>query len=168
MALRKTFGCGMEEITGEWRKLRSEELHDLYCSLNVIGVWGRWQLFWWGNMKERDHWEDLGVDGRIILKWILNMMGGTYGINLAQVRCTWLLVANSVLQTVRVHKMRRISWVAEQLLASQGRHCSMDLVSWLANRVTGKPIVTVVTMLLWYHGNHNNHTSSSRSNAGRW
>jgi len=60
-------------------------------------------------MKERDHWEDLGVDGRIILKWILNMMGGTYGINLAQVRCTWLLVANSVLQTVRVHKMRRIS-----------------------------------------------------------
>jgi len=41
MALRKTFGCGMEEITGEWRKLRSEELHDLYCSLNVIGVWGR-------------------------------------------------------------------------------------------------------------------------------
>ena len=26
--------------------------------------------FWWGNMRERDHLEDLGVDGRIILKWI--------------------------------------------------------------------------------------------------
>jgi len=25
--------------------------------------------FWWGNMKERDHLEDLGVDGRIILRW---------------------------------------------------------------------------------------------------
>jgi len=26
--------------------------------------------FWWGNLKERGHVEDLGVDGRIILQWI--------------------------------------------------------------------------------------------------
>jgi hypothetical protein len=26
--------------------------------------------FWWGNLKERDHWGDPGVDGRIILRWI--------------------------------------------------------------------------------------------------
>jgi len=26
--------------------------------------------FWWGNPKERDHLEDLGVDGRRILKLI--------------------------------------------------------------------------------------------------
>jgi hypothetical protein len=24
--------------------------------------------FWWGNLRERDHWGDPGVDGRIILK----------------------------------------------------------------------------------------------------
>jgi hypothetical protein len=26
--------------------------------------------FWWGNVRERDHWGDPGVDGRIILRWI--------------------------------------------------------------------------------------------------
>jgi hypothetical protein len=25
---------------------------------------------WWGNLRERDHWGDPGVDGRIILRWI--------------------------------------------------------------------------------------------------
>jgi hypothetical protein len=26
--------------------------------------------FWWGNLKERDHLENPGVDGRTILRWI--------------------------------------------------------------------------------------------------
>jgi len=26
---------------------------------------------WWGNLKERDHLGDPGMDGRIILRWIL-------------------------------------------------------------------------------------------------
>jgi hypothetical protein len=25
--------------------------------------------FWWGNLREKDHWGDPGVDGRIILRW---------------------------------------------------------------------------------------------------
>jgi hypothetical protein len=25
---------------------------------------------WWGNLGERDHLEDRGIDGRIILRWI--------------------------------------------------------------------------------------------------
>jgi hypothetical protein len=28
--------------------------------------------FWWGSLGERDYWEDLSLDGRIILKLKLN------------------------------------------------------------------------------------------------
>ena len=28
------------------------------------------QGFWWGNLREGDHWRDPGVDRRIILGWI--------------------------------------------------------------------------------------------------
>jgi hypothetical protein len=34
-------------------------------------VWGREEActgFWWGNLRERDHLVDPGVDGRIILR----------------------------------------------------------------------------------------------------
>ena len=27
--------------------------------------------FWWGNLKERDHSEDLEIGERVILKWML-------------------------------------------------------------------------------------------------
>jgi len=26
--------------------------------------------FWWGNLRERDHFEYPGLNGKIILKWI--------------------------------------------------------------------------------------------------
>lgn len=35
--------------------------------------------FWWGSLSERDHLEDLGVDGKIFLKWIFKKWGGGHG-----------------------------------------------------------------------------------------
>jgi len=53
---------------------------------------------WWENLKKRDYLENLGVDGRIILRWILrNWMTGRV------VKCScsaldrWLAVVNSVM-----------------------------------------------------------------------
>jgi hypothetical protein len=35
---RRKFGPKRDEVTGEWRKLHSEDLNDLYCSPYVIWV----------------------------------------------------------------------------------------------------------------------------------
>jgi hypothetical protein len=34
--LRKIFGLKVDEVTRDWRRLHSEELYDLYCSLNTF------------------------------------------------------------------------------------------------------------------------------------
>jgi hypothetical protein len=34
---------------------------------------GMHAIFWWENLNERDHLENLGIDKRIILKWVLKI-----------------------------------------------------------------------------------------------
>jgi hypothetical protein len=52
---------------------------------------------WWRNLKESDHFEDLGIDRRL-LKWILrNLNGGVEWIVLAQDRDKWRTVVNTVM-----------------------------------------------------------------------
>jgi hypothetical protein len=42
------------------------------------------------NLREREHSEDLGVDGRIILEWILRKYGGKLWTG-----CIWLRIGTS-------------------------------------------------------------------------
>jgi len=53
---------------------------------------------WWGNLRERDHLEDPGIDGRIILRWIFRKwVGGMDWIDLAQDRDRWRALVNVVM-----------------------------------------------------------------------
>ena len=36
--LRRIFGLNREQVTGQWRKLHTEELNDLYCSPYIVRV----------------------------------------------------------------------------------------------------------------------------------
>jgi hypothetical protein len=90
--VRRIFGPKREEVTGEWRSLHKEDLHDLCSSLNVIRMIRSERMrlagrvacrgekrssykLWWENLKKGNHLEHLGILGRIILKWILNRVG---------------------------------------------------------------------------------------------
>jgi hypothetical protein len=55
--------------------------------------------FWWGNLRERDHLEDPGVDRRIIIKMELQEVGcgGMDWIELAQDRYRWRALVNAVM-----------------------------------------------------------------------
>jgi hypothetical protein len=32
--------------------------------------------FWWGDLRERDHLEFLGINGKIVIKWIFEKWDG--------------------------------------------------------------------------------------------
>jgi hypothetical protein len=46
--LRRLFGPKRDEVTGEWRKLHNEELHDLYSSSIIIRIIKTRRMRWEG------------------------------------------------------------------------------------------------------------------------
>ena len=47
-----------------------------------VALMGRGEVctgFWWGNLRERGHWGDPDVDGRIILRNIFRKLEGVVG-----------------------------------------------------------------------------------------
>jgi hypothetical protein len=65
-------------------------------------VWGRIEVCrgcWWGSLRERGHWGDKDVDGRIILRWIFRKlvgMGRGDWVDLAQDRDRWRALVSTV------------------------------------------------------------------------
>ena len=55
--------------------------------------------FWWGNLRERDHWGDQDVDGRINIKMDIQEVGKGCGdwMELAQYRDRWRALVSTVM-----------------------------------------------------------------------
>ena len=58
--------------------------------------------FWWGNIRDGDHLEDLGVNGRILLKLILKKKKDS-GVNWINVAEDWDK-CQAVVNTVKIHR----------------------------------------------------------------
>jgi hypothetical protein len=117
MVLRRIFGPKRDEVTGEWRKLHNEELHNLYSSPDVIKQVKSRRMRWAGHVarmgedrkvykvlvgkpegrrplgRPRRRWED-GI--RMDLREI--GLGGVDWIRLAQDRDWWRAVVSAVMK----------------------------------------------------------------------
>jgi hypothetical protein len=114
--LRRIFGPKRDEVTGEWRKLHSGELHNLYSSPDIIRQIKSRRMRWVGHVarigggknvyrvlmgkpkgkrplgRSRRRWEDgikmdLRETGWVGMEWI----------HLAQDRDRWRAVVNTVM-----------------------------------------------------------------------
>jgi hypothetical protein len=65
--LRRIIGPKKDEVTGEWRKLHNEELHNLYSSPNIIRTIKSRRMRWTGHvarMGEKRNAYDIGGEAR--------------------------------------------------------------------------------------------------------
>ena len=125
--LRRVFGPKRDEVTGEWRKLPSEELSDLYSLPNIVRVVKSRRMRWAGHVvrmgegrgvhrvlvgnpegkrplgRPRRRWEDN-------IKMDLQEVGWSCGdwMELAQDRDRWRALVSTV-RNLRVPKMWGIS-----------------------------------------------------------
>jgi hypothetical protein len=120
--LRRIFRPKRDEVTGEWRKLHNEELHDLYSSPSIIRIIKARRIKWSrhvARMREKRNACKLLVGkpegrrplGRPRRKWLDNIRtdlvevgwGDVDWIGLAQDKDSWRALVNSVLN-LRVPK----------------------------------------------------------------
>ena len=65
MVLRRIFGPRRDEVTGEWRRLHSEELNDLYSSPNIVRVIKSRKMRWAGHVTRMG--EERGLVYRVLV-----------------------------------------------------------------------------------------------------
>jgi hypothetical protein len=113
--LRRIFGPKRDEVTGGWRKLNNEELHNLYSSPSIIRIIKSRRMKWAGHVtrmyENRTAYRILLVKpgqrtlGRIRRKWVDNIKMefreitscGMDWIDLTQDRDQWRALVNTAM-----------------------------------------------------------------------
>jgi hypothetical protein len=114
--LRRIFGPKRDEVTGEWRKLHTEELHNLYSSPDIIKQVKSRRMSWAGHVSRMGEARKVykvlvgkpegkrplgrqGVGGKMGSEWILGRLawGGVDWIRLAHDRDRWRAVVSAVM-----------------------------------------------------------------------
>jgi len=116
MVLSRIFGLRRDEVTGDWRRLRNEELNDLYCSPSIVRVIKSRRMRWAGHVARMG--EERGVYrvlvgkpegkrplGRPRRRWVDNIRmdiqevgcGYVDWIRLAQDRESWRTLVSAVM-----------------------------------------------------------------------
>jgi hypothetical protein len=88
-------------------------------------MWHAWERrekctrFWWESPKERDHWEDQGVGGKMVIRMDLREigLGGVDWIRLSEDRDRWRAVVSAVMN------LRVLAPRSYTVCARTGRHC---------------------------------------------
>jgi hypothetical protein len=113
--VRRIFRPKGDEVTGGWRKLHNEELHNLYSSPSIIRIIKSRRMRWVGHvarmgekrnaynlLARKPEWK--GSAGRPRRRWVDNInidladlgLGSLHWIILAQDRWSWRVLVNSV------------------------------------------------------------------------
>jgi len=147
-----TLDCGATRFCGSDRSPGWSDggwLDEQECLL----VERKWTGFCWGQLKERDSWEDVDVDGREVCKWVLKKYGGRVWSVLMCFRVR-TAGARTVCKTVTVPSYARhflTDWATVRVSRSSELRSVCDWTRGLQTYVSRvvRVVLTVLHKLFW-------------------